>query len=128
LLPWSQERKRQAEAKERKLQEEASRVAKAAAALRLQQETDAQVCWCGGGPACCGGRNVLCRVSAMLALILWQELRQKEKTAKERVEWEAQLQVQREEEEAEKLAKLQVRDGSGFTCLHPLEATSSSRR
>ena len=51
---------------------------------------------------------------------LWQELRQKEKAAKERMEWEAQLQVQREEEAAEKLAKLQVRDGLWTKILHAI--------
>ena len=34
--------------------------------------------------------------------------------------WEAQLQVQREEEAAEKLAKLQVRDGLWTKILHAI--------
>ena len=39
-----QEKRRQAEAKEKKLQEEAERAAKDAAALKLKQESEVQVC------------------------------------------------------------------------------------
>ena len=40
--------------------------------------------------------------------VCWQELLHQERTDKERLAWEAQLQAQREKEEAEKLAKQQV--------------------
>lgn len=49
MLQRNQEKKRQAEAKEKKLQEEAERAAKEAAALKLKQESELQVSCHGVG-------------------------------------------------------------------------------